>query len=174
MLCDECKKNQASVRLVAIVDGHKTEKNLCAACMARQKLEARVLGRDGVQSMLSAIWSGVHKATARQFPGLACSRCGTAYDDFLKSGKLGCAQCYHEFREQLEPLLLRLHGATQHAGRVPETAGEAVIGRTRIEQLRREMDLAVACEDFEAAALLRDELRDLTAMVRAGEKGEAE
>ncbi len=171
MLCDDCKKNQAVVRLVSIVDGRKSERNLCPQCMARQKLQMQAKGRDGVQSMLSAIWSGVHRA-GQQHPGLVCSRCGMAYDEFVKSSRLGCAQCYKDFRTQMKPLLTRLHGHTQHIGHVPEHADEAVTGRTRIEQLRREMDIAIACEDFEVAAILRDELRELTALVRAGEAEE--
>ncbi len=158
MLCDECKRNQATVHLVAIIDGSKTERNLCGQCMSRQKLQMRA---EGVQSMLSAIWNGVHR-TNPKFPGLTCPSCGMAYDEFSKTSRLGCAHCYSEFHSQLKPLLLRLHGRAQHIGRVPESAGAGVRVKTRVEQLRREMDLAVACEDFEQAAVIRDELRGLT------------
>ncbi len=159
MLCDECKKNPATVRLVAIIDGTKTERNLCAQCMAKQKLQMRA---EGVQSMLSAIWSGVHKSTAKH-PGLRCPRCGLEYDEFIKTSRFGCAECYQAFRIQIRPMLLRLHGRMQHVGRLPEHVEDTAKARTRMEQLRREMDLAVACEDFEQAAALRDEMRALTA-----------
>ncbi len=165
MFCDECKKNQATVRLVAIVDGKRTERNLCAACMAQKKLNLRA---DGVQSMLSAIWNSASRATARH-PGLRCSRCGLEYDDFLKTSRLGCAQCYADFRAQLKPLLVRLNGRAKHAGRVPERADESIKAQSRMEQLRREMEFAVVCEDFEQAALLRDELRTLAAAYKGGE-----
>lgn len=162
MLCDDCKKNEATVRLVAIVDGNKTERHLCPACMQKQKMQMRA---EGVQSMLSAIWSGANKTTVRH-PGLKCSRCGLRYDEFVKTSRLGCAQCYEDFRAQLRPLLIRLHGRGQHAGRVPERADDMLRAGSRMEQLRREMDIAIACEDFEQAALLRDELRALTAVCK--------
>ncbi len=164
MLCDDCKKNPATVRLIAIVDGNKTERNLCASCVARQKLQLR---SDGVQSMLSAIISGAGKTTIKH-PGLRCSACGMEYDDFLKTSRLGCAQCYQDFRAQLRPLLIRLHGRAQHAGRVPERVEDSLKALSRMEHLRREMDLAVACEDFEQAAALRDEMRMLAATCQGG------
>lgn len=159
MLCDDCGKNQATVRLVAVIDGNKTERHLCPACMQKHKLQMRA---EGVQSMLSAIWSGVNRTIVKH-PGLACPCCGLAYDEFVKTSRLGCAQCYEAFRAQLRPMLVRLHGRGQHAGRVPERADDSHKAGSRMEQLRREMDVAIACEDFEQAAVLRDELRALAA-----------
>ncbi len=164
MLCDDCRKNPATVRLIAIVDGNKTERNLCAACVARQKLQLRT---DSSQSMLSAIISGANRMTMK-YPGLRCSACGMEYDDFLKTSRLGCAQCYQDFKAQLRPLLIRLHGRAQHAGRVPEHVNDSLKVLSRMEHLRREMDLAVACEDFEHAAVLRDEMRELASACNGG------
>lgn len=169
MLCDECGKNQATVRLIAIVNGNKTERNLCPVCVARQKQQLR---SDGVQSMLSAIITGARRTTVKH-PGLRCTNCGLEYDEFQKTSRLGCANCYQDFRAQLRPLLLRLHGRAQHAGRVPEKVEETMKTKSKMEQLRREMDLAVACEDFEQAAVIRDELRALSAVGCEGETRDA-
>ncbi|MCL1964717.1 MAG: UvrB/UvrC motif-containing protein [Firmicutes bacterium] len=164
MLCDECNKNQATVKLIAIIEGNRTERNLCTACMAKQKGKMRAIG---IQGMLSAIWNAANKAAMRH-PGLACSRCGMEYDIFLRTGRLGCSQCYQDFRAELRPLLIRLHGHSQHAGHVPERIDEASKANSRVDRLRREMEIAVACEDFEQAALLRDELRALTMASKGG------
>ena len=158
MTCDACQKNEATVKLVAIIDGVKTERHLCASCMEKQK---RQLRSEGMQSMLSAIISSARK-TANQ-PSLRCSNCGLSYDEFRKTSRLGCAQCYDDFKVQLKPLLHRLHGSTQHVGRVPELVDEELKTSTKLDQLRREMEIAIACEDFEQAAILRDALRGLTA-----------
>lgn len=158
MICDACKKNEATVRLIAIIDGVKTERHLCAECVEKHKQQMRA---EGMQSMLSAIISSARK-TAGSSAGLRCSNCGLSFDEFRKTSRLGCAQCYKDFRVQLKPLLLRLHGRAQHEGRIPERVDEALKAQSRLDQLRREMEVAVACEDFEQAANLRDELRTLT------------
>lgn len=164
MLCDLCKKNTATVRLIAVMDGTRLERNLCASCVAKQRSQLRT---EGVQSMLSAIIEGASRAPQRH-PGLCCSACGMEYDDFLKTNRLGCMQCYLDFREQLRPMLLRLHGHAEHVGRVPEHVDGAQATVSHVERLRRQMEVAVAMEEFEQAAALRDALREATEKVRGG------
>lgn len=157
MICEVCNKNEATVKLIAIIDGVKTERHMCAECVEKQKRRVRA---EGMQSMLSAIISSARKN--QEGSSLRCSGCGLSYDEFRKTSHLGCAQCYDDFRMQLRPLLIRLHGRTQHAGRMPEKVDETLRTSTELEQLRREMEVAIACEDFEQAAELRDRLRALT------------
>ena len=164
MICEVCKKNEATVKLIGIIDGNKTEGHLCAECVEKHKQQMRA---EGMQSMLSAIISSARKS-ARQYEGLRCSNCGLSYDEFRKTSRLGCAHCYEDFRVQLKPLLTRLHGRTRHEGRIPERVGEELKRNSRLEKIRREMEVAVACEDFEQAAALRDELKSLTALEGSG------
>jgi len=164
MLCDLCKKNTATVRVIAMVDGMKIEKSMCAQCVAQQRQQMRT---EGVQSILSAILGEASRLPKRH-PNLGCSACGMEYDEFLKTNKLGCPTCYRDFRAQLEPLLLRLHGHTQHAGHVPKQPGDAPTLPCQAERLRRQLEVAIAMEEFEQAAALRDELRGLTVQAPGG------
>lgn len=157
MLCDVCRENQATIRLIAVVDGQKTERHLCTACVAKQKLQLKT---EGISSVLSAFMAGVEKKPQKH-PDLRCGGCGLRYDDMMQAGKMGCAMCYQDFREHLRPLLLQMHEAARHVGRVPKYADAPMQAYSRIEQIRREMDMAVVLEDFELAATLRDELRAL-------------
>ena len=158
MICDACNKNEATVKLIAIIDGVRTERHLCTACVEKHKRQMRA---EGMQSMLSAIISGARRV-GEQHSALKCDHCGITFDAFRKSSRLGCSHCYHAFRSRLKPLLARLHGRTVHEGRVPEHVSESVTAENRLERLRREMEVAVACEDFEHAAVLRDQLRSMT------------
>lgn len=164
MMCDACKQNEATVKVIAIINGEKTERHLCADCMEKQKRKARA---EGVQSMLSAIITGARQAGLHS--ELRCPQCGLSFDAFRKSSKLGCAHCYASFQTQLRPLLVRLHGRTQHQGRIPERVDPSLKQNARMEQLRREMEIAVACEDFEQAAVLRDTLKTMKTGAFAGE-----
>ena len=92
---------------------------------------------------------------------IVCERCGTSLSQFTKSGKLGCPNCYQAFREQLTPMLQQIHGRVQHAGRKPLDDEAAQRRRAVYERLSRQLEQAVAMEDFETAAILRDQLRQL-------------
>ena len=75
---------------------------------------------------------------------------------------LGCAECYHAFQKELTPLITRMQGRAQHAGRRPPVSEEEQARMSRMEELRALMEAAVATENFEEAARLRDELKALT------------
>lgn len=154
MLCESCHQQPATVHLTTIVGGEKTEQHLCAACCQKHKQAMAVAG---MNSLLASLLQGTAQTTTAST--LRCGNCGQTYEQFRKTGTLGCAQCYEEFRTQLKPMLERIHGRVQHAGRVPKQADEVNRARLRMEELRREMERAVASEDFERAAKLRDEIR---------------
>ena len=101
-------------------------------------------------------------AEKKQAPEITCPRCGETYAEFQKTGMLGCAECYTAFRKELTPLITRVQGRAQHAGRRPPVSEEEQARQTRMEELRTLMEAAVAEENFEEAARLRDELRAMT------------
>lgn len=171
MLCEECRQNEATFSITLTSGDEVTTRHLCGDCMKKMEL---TLSQGDIQSFLSSILSVLGNAQADDSP--VCSGCGLHYSAFERTGKLGCAQCYRDFSEQLKPLLQRIHGFTQHVGHTPhsiapahtmpsdpEPAAQAVQDplQTRREALRQKMDEAVACENFEDAAKYRDELRRL-------------
>lgn len=161
MLCEECGKNQATVSITVTTGSGTSTRRLCPECMKKMELN---LVKGDIQSFLSSVLSvlGNEKKTEEQ-PSVVCSSCGLSYAEFEHTGRLGCAQCYRDFANQLKPFLQKIHGRTQHAGRrpkafVPDPQDEL---NQRMNELRRQMDEAVAAENFEEAARLRDELRSL-------------
>ena len=48
-----------------------------------------------------------------------------------------------------------------HAGKVPQRSGGSIDREAQVRQLLRELDSAVAAEQFERAAEVRDRLRSL-------------
>jgi len=112
----------------------------------------------GMSTLLLSLLKGATNSPAETVH-IRCENCGQTYEVFQKTGMLGCPKCYDIFREQLAPLLGRIHGKTTHTGRVPSETAEQMSMMRRLEILRRDMDKAVAHEDFELAAKLRDEIR---------------
>lgn len=172
MLCEECQKNEATFSITITSGDEVTTRHLCTDCMKKMELS---LSEGDIQNFLSSILSLLSSTQTDDSP--VCGGCGLHYSAFERTGKLGCAQCYHDFSEQLKPLLQRIHGNTQHVGRAPKTVcqPEAPLltladqaSRER-DDLKQKMDEAVASENFEDAAKYRDQLRAL----QAGREGES-
>lgn len=176
MLCEECGVREATIAMVVRAGGESTTRHLCPECMKRVHQE--LLGKpiqDLLSGILSAISDGDESASPQE--DIVCPQCGRSLHEFQRTGRLGCAGCYQAFREQLQPMLLRIHGRAQHAGFQPEAAAESAAEKAaekaanaaaaavpdRKAELTRLMAQAVAVEDFETAAQLRDELRALQA-----------
>ncbi len=94
---------------------------------------------------------------------LACPRCGFTQADFKKAGRLGCPECYNTFAEALEGLLKTMHKGTQHIGKVPESLRHSRDVADRVKSLQKRLSKAIEAEDFEQAALLRDEIKQMNA-----------
>ncbi|MBP3645161.1 MAG: UvrB/UvrC motif-containing protein [Clostridia bacterium] len=163
MLCEECGKNEATVSITLKTGKGSNTRMLCRECV--KKMESS-LSKGDIQGFLSSILSVLNTSEPKKetAPSPACSGCGLTYAEFEHSGRLGCAQCYRDFSEQLRPLLQRVHGRAQHAGRKPAafTPDPKALLDAQIMELRQKMDEAVAVENFEDAAKYRDELRALT------------
>jgi protein arginine kinase activator len=85
--------------------------------------------------------------------------------EFRSKGRLGCPRDYEVFRAHLEPLLLRVHSAKEHRGRLPGNT-EAVRSRTQqLTTLKAKLEAAIREEAYESAARLRDEIQELEAPV---------
>jgi len=167
MKCQACHQKPATVHLTEIVQKSKRETHLCEDC-ARDK---------GVSYQpafsVKAYLGGLSKdepvepkpepepELAEQFS--PCPGCGVTYEQFRQSGRLGCAEDYAHFRPALMPLLEKIHGRRQHTGRVPERIGERLEHQRRLAQLQKALESAVATENYERAAELRDAIAGLEA-----------
>jgi protein arginine kinase activator len=178
MLCDECGKNKATVHLTEIVNDLITKLNLCESCAKLKGAEAEQ--HFGIADLLSALSEpGVPAApSAPGAPPVApsrhrCAKCGLGYEDFKRTGRLGCGDCYKTFRTSLAPLLKRIHGASQHLGKTPNPSAidEMKNNSKRTQELdQAKLDLAKAVkgEEFEEAAALRDKIKFLEKKLKEG------
>ncbi len=91
----------------------------------------------------------------------ACPICGITFYEFRHAGRLGCPHDYVCFQEELEPLIMNIHGAAEHCGKQPQHGVQSADRQTRLIQLRREMKDAIEEEDYERASELRDEICEL-------------
>jgi len=164
MLCQECGKKKATIHLTKIINNEKTELYLCPECA--QKRGEWGFGEDPISlhnffpGFLGALESG-RKTPTTSAGKETCSVCGLTYEDFKEKGQLGCKECYLTFKDQLTPLVKRIHGREEHRGKVPRRTGGLIRKRREIEELRHKMEEAVQEENFEEAARLRDKIKEL-------------
>jgi protein arginine kinase activator len=155
MMCQRCKKS-ASVHLTERVDGQRRELHLCGTCARKAGLS---LPESPPNLALDSVVHNLIVANVGELVGelaeLTCPDCGLKFMEFRSGGRLGCPHDYQVFSAGLLPLLQRHHGATRHVGKVVrrrDTGGQRLRLRTQLRQ-------AVAREDYEEAARLRDLLR---------------
>ncbi|MBU0547229.1 MAG: UvrB/UvrC motif-containing protein [Candidatus Omnitrophica bacterium] len=163
MLCDICKKNSATVHLTEIIDEQMNELHLCEDC-ARHK-SAAMEQQFGLSDLLAGMADFEKPNKDEENVVVKCPNCNLTYADFKKIGRLGCGECYNTFRKYLAPLLKRIHGSNQHAGKAPfkeKTISRPGRKRADLGELKAGLQKAIQREDFEEAARLRDQIKKIS------------
>lgn len=166
MLCQNCKKNEATTHIKRVINGEATQSHLCSAC-------AQSLGYnnffDDFSFNLPSLFSGFFEDSMLALGENRlerCEMCGSSFDDIIKSGNVGCANCYEKFYSKLLPSIQRIHGRVKHAGSAPEATADVVVPKEKtteekITDMQKEMSKAIEEQNFERAAVLRDEIKKL-------------
>lgn len=174
MMCEECGIRPAKFHLMTITNDERTERKLCSVCMAKYQKQLPGIDFSNLAGILNNILEGSNgwqKAPEDdELSALTCEQCGMTYAEFQKCGMLGCAGCYKAFKTPLDALLQRIHGNTQHAGRIPGSVRSDVSIRMNIDRLKQRLQKAIADEEYEQAAKLRDSIRALNAQLSEQEK----
>lgn len=161
MICNNCGATDAVVHLTQIVNNQMSTHHLCERCAAEKGLEnAPDISNLPLIDVIAQMTEEV--PADPRMSGTECSFCGLTYEDFRRTGRLGCPHCYETFSAHLPQLLRRIHGAVKHVGKVylpPDPTASDM--EKRLEGLRRRLHRAVQSEDFERAAELRDQIRAL-------------
>ena len=162
MKCQKCAK-PATFHITDIERGKPREYHFCDE-HARQHLtpaeepaETSTMGDLAKKLAVSPGGGREPSAADKQ----VCPNCNITFLEFRNSGRLGCPFDYEVFRDELMPLLENIHGETRHSGKVPRRAPRNTQQQTTLIQLRNELKRAVAAEDYEVAARLRDQIKGI-------------
>lgn len=134
------------------------EVHLCSKCAHKYLNEAdeSALGKGEISSAEALVSAAEGIVSNAQ-----CPVCKLKFEEFRNTGRLGCPHDYEVFREELRPLLENIHGSTRHIGKLPRRLPADARMQTQIIQLRQELQQAVAVEDYERAARIRDQIEAL-------------
>jgi protein arginine kinase activator len=168
MNCDICHTEKATIFFSQMAEGKLQKVNLCKVCADDKGVT------DPTGFALADMLEGMGKQTAVD-TGPARNELVCTQTDFKKTGRFGCADCYHVFDEGLDGLLEAMHKHTRHVGKAPQSFPEAndraaasapvsvaeTNPRARLSELRQALSKSVEDEDYEEAARLRDAISRL-------------
>ncbi|MBM3859069.1 MAG: excinuclease ABC subunit B [Verrucomicrobia bacterium] len=166
MLCDICKKADATVHLTQIVEGKILKVDMCEGCSKTKGVQ------DSAAFSLAELLAGFTPPATEEEkpvegPGIQCPACGMSQADFKKMGRFGCAQCWTVFEDGLGPLLKAMHKGDRHVGKVPGKAAHTLVINEKIKQLAEQLQKFIRDEQYEEAAAIRDEIRTLETKLKA-------
>ena len=154
MKCEKCGQNEVNFHYSAQIDGESREIHLCLRCAGEIGFDVPGVSGFTATWPLKAAWQAKDKTVSD-----ACPVCGRTAAQIMESGRVGCSRCYEHHAAPLEGSLRRLYGSARHKGRLPRSASEALRSRRHMEDLNARLRDAVAREDYEQAAILRDRIR---------------
>ncbi|MEX1012611.1 MAG: UvrB/UvrC motif-containing protein [Waddliaceae bacterium] len=164
--CSECRR-PISVHYSEIVNGNMTHIGMCDQC---PQLQLKMFGSDGYEEVAEFTETKT---------GLECGECGTALEPVKMGSPLGCSVCYEVFSDiiiqQLTmngklPKKTKSKTTPLHIGRSPGKIHE-MSPSLRIHALNEALDDTLKREDYEQAAMLRDQIKELTKESKGKESG---
>ncbi len=160
MLCQHCSKNTANTHIKTIVNGEFREYMLCSECAKKLGYMSPI---DSFESGLDNFFGSFFRSSENEIMAEPerCDKCGTSFAEITKTGKIGCANCYSKFYERMKPSIQRIHGNTRHVGKTPLIDGSKICIIEKINKAKKELQLAINKQEFEKAAKIRDEIKEL-------------
>jgi protein arginine kinase activator len=159
MICHICKDRVATIRLKEIINNVVTELHLCQECFESREQQNNTGQLDVSGPDMNALVEEEAKKTKTKTKSKRCPGCGLSEEQFRARGRLGCGECYKVFSKALEPILVKVHGANEHRGKVPQEAARRLDLKTELRKLQEDLQRAILAENYERAARLRDKIK---------------
>jgi protein arginine kinase activator len=159
MLCENCGRNTATVYLKNNINGNISETRLCQNCAGKNNInlfENSLNNFDLFNAINFGQLSPGYNAERK-----VCALCGTAFAQIAQSGKIGCGDCYSEFKAELEPTIIKIHGRAKHTGKIPANLESKISLKRKAEELNTRLKKMIESQNFEEAAVIRDEIISL-------------
>lgn len=90
-----------------------------------------------------------------------CKRCGSMLADVLRTGVVGCSDCYKIFENEIRSYILQKQGTINHMGKISSKHFSKIKIKEKIEELEREKDEAAKDENYIVAEALKNQIEKL-------------
>ena len=169
MVCNVCGQNEATIHLTEILNNQMVEIHLCETC-AEQKGTGFKAHFD-FNKLLASLGEFGAEFKPERVSKVVCNGCGMSYEEFGRTGHLGCANCYQAFEKLLIPLIKRVQRDVRHHGKTPSKVPADMKQAIELRELQDRLKKSVQAETFEEAARIRDQIQQLeTRLKKEGKK----
>jgi protein arginine kinase activator len=160
-LCDVCGERPATVHIQVIGADVHQEMRLCAQCATEYEMDllpfTLEVSPDGeIDISLRHPQSAPGAKRVRELPNERCAGCGTTSSEVAGTGLVGCPECYDDLPATVAGLVATLQPGYTPAMRPPQELPPILSELARLQLALAE---AVADEDYDRAARLRDTIR---------------
>jgi protein arginine kinase activator len=115
--CANCGNYTATLHISVEVAGGPSEATaVCGECVER--LERQALGGINALAPHALVLRLMNES---EEPSFHCPDCGYDVENLVRTGKLGCRQCYYSFSDEVMNLVRRAIGREGHRGKAPPT-----------------------------------------------------
>ncbi|MBN2789799.1 MAG: UvrB/UvrC motif-containing protein [Candidatus Delongbacteria bacterium] len=169
MKCDKCGAPNVVTKIVIQGEKEAEELNLCPACFQNfikehPEIKNGQMGKSLNEFLLGTLnlfSSGSNKDISHLHNDVGstiktCANCGTGIDRVTKSNRVGCPDCYEVFAVEIDDILHEEIGNNRLTLDYDTQSKEE-----KVFILRDKLNSAVKDEDYELAALLRDEIKKI-------------
>ena len=157
MKCDICGAREATLHIRQLKEDEETLICLCEECASSKGVSLK-----SSSFSLRDLLSGLVEAKAASLQQQkSCPTCGLTISQFEKKPRAGCCVCYSIFSQEIRKVINRRYGKVRHQGRYPKRLHAFKSYLIDVEQLKRKLAAAVKKEDYEAAARIRDRIRQI-------------
>lgn len=166
MKCQHCNNNEATTYIKKNINGRVTEMHLCSECAAELGVMDEFSPESFFNDTFFGSFLGAGVPAMNILSGIDhCEYCGSTFNDIVKNGRVGCANCYSKFEDRLQQSITKMHGnAAKHIGKnvtYTQEADEEKTAVTELEKLKNQLREAVKEQRFEDAAVLRDKIKEM-------------
>jgi protein arginine kinase activator len=161
MLCQHCKKNQATINFIETINGESCELHLCEQCYAYKYGEFE---EQATNAFLNGLFGKYEPARK------TCKVCGMSFADYEKTGLVGCASCYDVFKEELLPSIARIQGKVTHVGRAGGDYSSEHDLRIKLRQMQDKMENALRSGNYAEAGKINSQMNIIRKKLSGGER----
>ena len=159
MVCNVCGQNEATIHLTEILNSQMVEIHLCEACAEQKGTDFKA--HFDFNKLLASLGEFGEELKSERVSKVVCKECGMSYEEFGRTGRLGCANCYQAFEKLLLPLIKRIQRDVRHHGKVPSKAPSDIKQTLELRELQERLRKSIQAETFEEAAKIRDRIQQL-------------
>lgn len=164
MICNKCSSNRATIHIIDIKPEGIRDLHVCEECAKKRGFIPEISSNiDELLRMIGEeqVLGEPNSENNVEDDSPKCPQCAFSAKDISRSSKFGCEEDVALFRNEIKPVLMKIHNATKHTGRSASFCSDNSRKQQALQAFENQLADALKSEDYELAARLRDKIKGL-------------